>query len=111
MTGRDANYIQHIARAIDRIDGYLRGMSPEQFDEATIVQDAVIRNLEKISEASRRLSAEIKGRYPAIPWAQMAAAGNVYRHDYEEIQNDLVWATATTGLESMRDLIRRERAG
>jgi uncharacterized protein with HEPN domain len=42
---------------------------------------AVTRCLEIISEASRRLPDELKARHPAIAWRQMAAAGNVYRHD------------------------------
>jgi uncharacterized protein with HEPN domain len=42
---------------------------------------AVIRSLEIISEASRRLSDELKARHPGIPWREMAAAGNFYRHN------------------------------
>ena len=111
MSGRDASYLQHIARAVRKIDSYLHDMSEERFNETSIAQDAVIRNLEIISEASRRLSAALKERYPNIPWVEIAAAGNVYRHEYESIQDDLVWSTATAGLESIRDLIRRETEG
>jgi uncharacterized protein with HEPN domain len=41
---------------------------------------AIIRALEIISEASRRLSDELKACYPDVPWREMAAAGNFYRH-------------------------------
>jgi uncharacterized protein with HEPN domain len=46
LSDRDANYIQHIAKAVDKIDTYLCGMNEEQFNETSIVQDAVVRNLE-----------------------------------------------------------------
>jgi len=45
----------------------------------------VTRCLETRSEASRRLPDDLKARHPAIVWKEMAGAGNVYRHDYEEV--------------------------
>jgi len=45
----------------------------------------VTRCLEVISEASRRLSDELKARHLGIPWKQMAGAGNIYRHDYQTL--------------------------
>jgi predicted nucleotidyltransferase len=54
-------------------------------------QFAVTRCLEIISEASRRLSVSLKDRHPSIPWRRMAAAGNVYRHDYEDVAAQFVW--------------------
>src|ERR1700704_1194645 len=60
------------------------------FDRDTFKKDlrtlyAVTRCLEIISEASRRLPNDLKARHPGIAWRQMAAAGNVYRHDYEDV--------------------------
>src|SRR5882762_4164703 len=66
------------------------------FDRASFKNDiktvyAVTRCLEIISEASRRLSDDMKARHPAIGWKQMAGAGNVYRHDYEDVAAEFVW--------------------
>lgn len=68
---------------------HLGGRLIHGFDEQTFSEDirtvyAVTRCLEIISEASRRLSEAMKARHPSIEWARMAAAGNVYRHDYED---------------------------
>src|SRR5260370_5977758 len=68
------------------------------FDRTLFKQDAktvyaVTRCLEIISEASRRLPNEVKRRHPAIPWKQMAGAGNVYLHDYEHAPAGFVWET------------------
>ena len=46
---------------------------------------AVVRALEIVSEASRRLPDELKDRHPEIDWVAIAAAGNVYRHEYEAV--------------------------
>ena len=46
---------------------------------------AVTRCLEIISEASRRLPDDMKARHPTIGWKQIAGAGNIYRHDYEDV--------------------------
>jgi hypothetical protein len=54
-----------------------------QADEKTLY--AVVRSLEIISEASRRLTDEVKARHANIEWREMAAAGNVYRHSYEDV--------------------------
>jgi uncharacterized protein with HEPN domain len=54
---------------------------------------AVIRCLEIISEASRRLPDELKARHPEIPWRDIAAAGNIYRHQYEDVLELRVWRT------------------
>lgn len=69
---------------------------------------AVTRCLEIISEASRRLSGALKVRHPSIPWKQMAGAGNVYRHDYEDVAARYVWNTVTRDLSPLRTVIEQE---
>ena len=82
-------------------------------DRASFMQDiktvyAVTRCLEIISEASRRLPDDLKARHPAIGWKQMAAAGNVYRHDYEDVAAEFVWETVERALPLLRTAIEAE---
>ena len=77
----------HINLAIQ----FTQGLSYEVFRDDTRTVYAVTRCLEIISEASRRIPAETKARYPAIAWKDMAGAGNIYRHDYEDVAARLVW--------------------
>ncbi len=105
---RDATYVTHIAQAVRAIDTYLDGVTQQHFGQSPMVRDAVLRRLEVISEASRHLSETLKERYPSIPWRDVSAAGNVYRHEYEAVDDDVVWETATVGLTSLRELIGRE---
>lgn len=54
---------------------------------------AVTRCLEIISEATRKLPAGMKHCHPLIAWKDIAGAGNVYRHDYEDVSSAMVWNT------------------
>jgi len=69
---------------------------------------AITRCLEIISEASRRLSDEVKARHHLIPWPEMAAAGNFYRHEYEDVLPQRVWKTLTDDLPPLRAAILQE---
>jgi uncharacterized protein with HEPN domain len=61
-----------------------------------------------ISEASRRLSGELKARHPDIAWKQMAGAGNIYRHDYQGIAALRIWETVKLALPPLRVVIKQE---
>ena len=54
---------------------------------------ALIRCFEIVSEASRRLPNALKERHPEIPWRDVAAAGNIYRHQYEDVLEQRLWRT------------------
>jgi uncharacterized protein with HEPN domain len=69
---------------------------------------AITRCLEVISEASRRLSKELKARRPDIPWRQMAGADNVYRHDYQDVVPLRVWEAVKLALPPLRAAIMQE---
>jgi uncharacterized protein with HEPN domain len=64
----NAVYIDHMLDCILRIDEYVE--SKEQFYSSRLVQDAVVRNLQVMSEASQRLAEDTKKLYPDIPWKQ-----------------------------------------
>lgn len=76
----------------------MAGLDYETFREDTRTVYAVTRCLEIISEASRRLPGELKARHPSIALKNMAGAGNVYRHDYEDVAPKLVWDTVQLGV-------------
>jgi uncharacterized protein with HEPN domain len=69
---------------------------------------AVIRALEVISEASRRLPESFKEKHPEIPWKDIAGAGNVYRHNYEEVLETMVWQTVQHSLTALEKAVQEE---
>jgi uncharacterized protein with HEPN domain len=77
-------------------------------DQKTIY--AVVRALEIISEASRRLPEDVKEKHPHLPWKQIAGAGNVYRHDYHNLSADFVWITLHHSLPRLLVAVEAELA-
>jgi uncharacterized protein with HEPN domain len=77
---------------------FIGGLGQDAFADDRKTVYAVIRCLEIISEASRRVSEQVKARHPAIPWDRIAAAGNVYRHDYDNVLETFIWRTVNESL-------------
>ena len=78
--------LRDIAHHIQLAVSFTAGLDYERFRDDLRTVYAVTRCLEIISEASRRLPDALKARHPTIPWKEMAGAGNVYRHDYENVE-------------------------
>ncbi len=70
---REQDYLAHIKEAIDRIQRYLEGKTEQDFFLDSLVQDAVIRNLEIIGEAVSKLGPELKLQYRHVPWEEIPA--------------------------------------
>jgi uncharacterized protein with HEPN domain len=100
--------LRDIAHHIELTTGFVGGMGFEAFRDDLRTFYAVTRCLEIISEASRRLPDDLKARHPAIAWREMAGAGNVYRHDYEDVAASFVWATVHNHLPPLRAVIAHE---
>jgi len=98
----DIRHNIHLARR------FVEGQTHETFRNDDLVFYAVVRCLEIISEASRRLREGLKARHPAIPWSNMAGAGNVYRHDYEDVRRSLVWGTVRERLPALLEVVELE---
>jgi len=70
---------------------YTEEMTDEQFINDTRTQDAVVRNLEVIGEATKNLSTHIKRAYVHIPWKSLAGVRDKMIHHYFGIQYEIVW--------------------
>jgi uncharacterized protein with HEPN domain len=102
--------LNDIKRNIELARSFVTGMNYEQFlkDQKSVY--AVVRCLEIVSEASRRLPDELKARHAHIPWTDIAAAGNVYRHGYQLVRDDLLWETVHEGLPPLLVAVGEELA-
>jgi len=94
----DREFLSDIHEALERITAYIAGMNYESFVDDVKTQDAVIRNLEILGEATKNLSPELRAKNPAIPWRSMAAARDRLIHDYFGTNIDIVWQIATVEL-------------
>ena len=98
-------YLEHIHEAIDLIERYAHGRQRADLDRDPMLRQAIERNIEIISEASRRLPADVKERYPEIPWPAIAAIGNVLRHEYYAVELDVIWRVATQDLRPLASAV------
>ena len=86
----DEVYLHHIKQALERIRAYTeRGKGAFMLDP--MAQDATIRNLEVIGEATKRLSETFRAEHPEIPWSRMAGMRDVLVHDYMGVDLEIVW--------------------
>jgi uncharacterized protein with HEPN domain len=100
--------LSDIEAHIDLAVQFTSGLDYASFCDDTRTIYAVTRCLEIISEASRRLPDDLTMRHPAIPWRDIAGAGNVYRHDYEDVAARIIWDTVQLALPPLRSVIAGE---
>jgi len=104
-----------IVEAIELINTEMAGVALAAFEADKRKRWLVERGIEIISEASRHLDEELKGRHPAIAWSKMAGIGNILRHEYHRIAYDVLWHVVRNDLPALekacRDELAREREG
>lgn len=98
---RDCLFLADILKACDRIAEYIRdGEEAYRGDPRT--QDAVLRNLEILGEATKQLSEELKVRANDVPWRQISGMRDKLIHHYFGVDLDLVWHTASSVVPAFR---------
>lgn len=84
-------YLSDMLEALERIQEYTRNMTYRDFARSNITIDAVVRNLEVIGEAARKLPPDIKSRSPEIEWPKIVAFRNILTHEYFGVNTKIVW--------------------
>lgn len=100
-----ATYLEDILNAARKISRYVDGYAYDDFvfDERTF--DAVLRNLEIIGEAAKKVPAEMKAAYPGIEWRGMAGLRDVLIHGYASVSAAIVWDVVTAKLPLLADQV------
>jgi len=89
---RDKEYLADVREAVQRIVAYTGEITYEEFLADRKTQDAVLRNLQVMGEAVKKLSGPVKQAHRHLPWKQMAGMRDKVVHDYFGINYDIVWA-------------------
>ncbi|MBU1240261.1 DUF86 domain-containing protein [Myxococcota bacterium] len=94
-------YLDDIMEAISLVREYTHEMSFPQFSTDRKTQDAVIRNLEVIGEASARLPEALRAKEPGMDWRKMVGMRNILAHAYFGVSITIVWDAVQTKLQPL----------
>ena len=86
----DTAYLRYIIECIRRIEENV-AEGRDKFMASHTLQDAVLRNLQTMSESTQRLSDGLKERHPEVEWNRIAAFRNVLVHDYLGLDMETIW--------------------
>ncbi len=103
---RDIDYLQDVLEAIQRTLEYTGSITWQEFLVDHKTQDAVIRNLEVIGEATKKISDNIQNRYPEIPWRDITGTRDRLVHHYFGVNLEIVWQIAKSDLPVLFTQIR-----
>lgn len=101
---RDEVYLRHILDAIGRIEGYVSS-GRDAFFANPMAQDAVLRQLEVIGEAVKKLTTSTRERRPDIPWRDIAGMRDVLIHQYFAVDLEQVWEATQRDLGPLRQAV------
>ena len=102
----DRTYLLHILDAILRIAEYA-SVGREEFVAKTHWQDAIIRQLEIVGEASKRLSEELRNTNPAVPWRRVCGLRDVLIHNYMGVDLEAVWSVVESGIPGLKETVAK----
>lgn len=98
---RDKDYLSDIIEAVQRITTYTAGLSYQQFLADSKTQDAVLRNIQVIGEATKKLSPSLSKRHGHLPWKEVAGMRDKIVHRYFGINYDVVWTVCREELPTL----------
>jgi uncharacterized protein with HEPN domain len=100
-------FVSHILECIEIIERYIRNTKKSSFMKSIQKQDAVIRRIEVIGEATKHLPKEIKDRYSTVPWQKIAGMRDMLIHEYFGVDLELTWNVATKDIPRLKKEILR----
>ncbi len=101
------DYLDDIRQAIEKAIEFVGGMSLDTFASDDKTTYAVIRALELVGEATKRIPQDVRDKYAEVPWRSMAGIRDKLIHDYMTVNLEVVWKTVTEDLPALLPQIRR----
>ena len=103
----DKLYLIHVAECIERIESYVSATDKEEFMTSSLLQDAVIRNLQIMAESTQRLSDRLKENQGEIDWYKIAGFRNVLVHDYLGVDVESIWNIVEKELPALKKAVSK----
>lgn len=103
----DNVHLRRMLDAIEQLERYTRGMSESEFSSRPMVQDAVARQVDIVSEAARQVSIEFQDMHPKLPWAKTIGIHNRIVGEDFKLNLAVVWNTVQDDLPLLKHTIRK----
>lgn len=103
---RNKDFLGDINEAMNLIGLYTKGLVYREFLEDRKTQDAIVRNLQVIGEASKNITASFRAKYPDVPWKKVAGLRDKLIHFYFGIDYKIVWSIAKKELPKLRKQVK-----
>ena len=100
-------FLKDIEESINQIERYCERISEEQFKKDTKLQDAVVRRLERIGEASEKIPRNIRQKNKEIPWSKISMFRDFIVHSYFEASLNRVWITIKEDLPKIKENLKK----
>ena len=100
-----SDYLNDILEAIDDIQSFIKDMSFTDLESDKKTLYAVIRCLEILGEAVRKIPKNVKERYPDIPWKEIAGIRDKLIHEYFGVDTQTIWDTIQEDLSPLKETI------
>ena len=101
------DYIQDILDSVNDIETFIRGMDFRGFEQDKKTTNAVVRSLEIIGEAAKKIPDEIKEKYGDIPWKNIAGMRDKLIHEYFGVDEEIVWKVAREEIPALKPFIQK----
>lgn len=99
-------YLQDILEAAGKICPYTEGMTYQTFCENSLVADAVVRNLQIIGEAAKKIPKEVRQAHSRIEWQKIAGLRDILTHEYFGINFKIIWDVVVNKIPELQRQIR-----
>ena len=101
------DYLMDLIEAIDKMEQFTKDLTYEDFkkDEKTIF--AVIRALEVMGEAAKKIPAGVRNKYKHIPWKQIAGMRDKLIHEYFGVNTQVIWKTVKEDIPLVKPIIKQ----